>query len=404
MSTKKTSKTQKQIERENFQAYHQDGLPPSNATKRVRANDNKVEDTTKTLNIGLKDIDEAIVYYFNNVIRPSVIQNGNRISVPILYGSPERWASVQKDGFYRDKNGKIMTPLIMFKRDNVEKNRKVGNKMDANDPNNYGIFEKKYTKKNIYDRFSVLSNRIPVKELYGVVIPDYVNITYSCIIFTDYVEQMNKIVESINYASDSYWGNPERFKFRAMIDNYATSVELAKGEDRAVKTSFSISLFGHIIPDSINTELLGTRKYFSKSKILFKTEAINDITVLEARAQTPESEAPVRFFDSYGTVSVTSPATLTLEQIIFLSTSNTAIADTVVSNVATFLGKRFLVPPAGFSIDEDSFNVYVNGVAINPSHVLIQDTGSNITATFNSALIGYSVESTDTVVLTGKLQ
>ena len=34
-----------------------------------------------------------------------------RLNVPVLYGSPERWKSVQKDGFYRDKNGKIQAPL-----------------------------------------------------------------------------------------------------------------------------------------------------------------------------------------------------------------------------------------------------------------------------------------------------
>jgi len=38
-----------------------------------------------------------------------------------MYGSPERWKAVQKDGFHRDKNGKIQAPLIMFKRDSVEK-------------------------------------------------------------------------------------------------------------------------------------------------------------------------------------------------------------------------------------------------------------------------------------------
>jgi hypothetical protein len=45
-------------------------------------------------------------------------------------------------------------------------------------------------------------------------------LTYTCIIQTYYVEQLNKIIEAINYASDSYWGDPERFKFRARIDKF----------------------------------------------------------------------------------------------------------------------------------------------------------------------------------------
>jgi hypothetical protein len=75
------------------------------------------DDTTKPFSIGIKDIDESIMYYFDNVIRPYVIQNGERIAVPIIYGSPERWKSIQKDAYYRDKKGAIMMPIIMFKRD-----------------------------------------------------------------------------------------------------------------------------------------------------------------------------------------------------------------------------------------------------------------------------------------------
>jgi hypothetical protein len=403
MSKRKPAKTQEEIRRDLITPYDQAGIPVSDNPRTKRSLQRRVDDTsTRTLKIGLKDIDETIVYYFNNVIKPSVVQNGNTIPVPILYGSPERWSAVQKDGFYRDKNGKIMTPLIMFKRDSVEKNRSLGNKMDANNPQNFQIFEKKYSSKNVYDRFSTLTNREPVKEYYGVVIPDYVNITYRCVIFTDYVEQMNSIIESINYASDSYWGDPEKFKFRAMIDTYATAVELNKGQDRAVKTTFDIKLLGHIIPDSINTVPLGSRRFFSKSRVLFNIEVDGNIETLKAKASTPARQSSRRFFDN--SLTGAQNKGMTLDQIVFTSTSNTAIADTVVVNLATFTGKKFLQPPPGFTFTEDSFTVYVNGVSVNPTHVLVQDTGSSITATFNPTLIGYDITSFDTVVITGKLE
>ena len=151
--TKILPKRQSQLSQASIDTYNNaqkhptpDTLSSNRAYQRSVKNDN-----VKQFSIGLKDIDETIVYYFNNVIRPSVIQNGKRISVPILYGSPERWASVQKDGYYRDKNGKIQTPLIMFKRDSIEKNRSLGNKMDANNPNNFAIFQKGYSKKNVFN-------------------------------------------------------------------------------------------------------------------------------------------------------------------------------------------------------------------------------------------------------------
>ena len=96
----------------------------------------------------------------------------------------------------------------MFRRESLEKNRSLGNKVDAENPQNFYVFERKYNNKNHYDRLSVLTNRTKTKEYQGVVIPDYVTLVYSCVIFTDYIEQNNKLIESINYASDSYWGDP----------------------------------------------------------------------------------------------------------------------------------------------------------------------------------------------------
>ena len=270
-------KTQKELSQElTGPAYDTKRGNPNNASYDETNRGNQLsfkDDTTKPLSIGIQDIDESIQYYFQNVIKPTAFQNEQEIPIPIIYGSPERWKGVQKDGYYRDRNGKIMAPLIMFKRNSVTKNRTVGNKLDANNPHNYGIYGKKYSKTNEYDNFSILTNRKPIKTIYAVVYPDYVTIDYSCIIYTYYIEQMNKIVESINYASDSYWGNPERFKFRARIDSYTTNTTVNQGEDRLIKTNFNIKLYGYIIPNTINKEVNSMKKYNTKNlKIEFKVE------------------------------------------------------------------------------------------------------------------------------------
>jgi len=161
------------------------------------------DDNTKPFSLGLKENDEAIVFYMENVIKPTVLQNGVIQKVPIYYGSPERWAQVQKEGYFRDLKGKIMMPVITYKRTSVEKNRTIANKIDANYPNNVQLFQKPYSIKNQYDNFNILNNRIPKKESYAVVMPDYVTLNYDFIISTYYVEQMNKIVEAMNYASDT---------------------------------------------------------------------------------------------------------------------------------------------------------------------------------------------------------
>ena len=234
-------------------------------------------DTTKPFSLGFKEIDEAIMYYMDNVIKPTVIQNGVVQKVPFIYGSPERWKQVQRDGFYRDLKGKIMMPLITFKRNNIEKVRSLANKLDANNPNNLQMFQKSYSPQNTYDNFSILNNRIPVKQNYAVVMPDYVNITYDFIVSTYYVEQLNKIIEAINYASDSYWGNPERYQFKATINTFATPVTLVSGGERIVTATFSLKLYGYIVPDTIQKELTALKKFNTKSQIIFNIETTSNL-------------------------------------------------------------------------------------------------------------------------------
>ena len=226
------------------------------------------------------------MYYFNNVIRPFVIQNGERIAVPIIYGSPERWKSIQKDAYFRDKKGAIMMPIIMFKRTSLEKNRALANKLDSNQPNLYTFFQKDYNEKNFYSNFNLLNNRVPTKQFIANVVPDYVNLTYTCIAQTYYVEQLNKIIEAINYASDSYWGDPERFKFRARIDNFTTVTELQQSQERLVRGTFDIKMYGYIVPDIVQKDMKAVKKFNEKSKIIFQMETDSTPQRYEANPTT----------------------------------------------------------------------------------------------------------------------
>ena len=248
------------------------GQPEINRALEVSLKD---DDKNKTISIGLKDIDSAILFYLENVIKPTITQNDRRLSVPIIYGSPERWKSMQADGFYRDKNGKTMIPLLMFKRDSFTKNNTIGNKLDGNKVNNLKYFETGYSKRNIYDNFNVLQNQKRQKEYILGIIPDYIDITYSMSIFTDYVEQANEITEAVEFAARSYWGDPERFMFRANIDTFNTPVLLENGSDRANRITMNVLVNGYIIPSGINAAMAGpSPKSYNVTKTVFKETII----------------------------------------------------------------------------------------------------------------------------------
>jgi hypothetical protein len=248
------------------------GQPEFNRAKEISLKD---DNTNKTISIGLKDIDASILYYLENVIKPVVTQNDRQLAVPIIYGSPERWKSMQADGFYRDKNGKTMVPLVMFKRDSFTKNNTLGNKLDGNRVQNVQYFETQYSKRNVYDNFGVLRNQLPQKEYILGIIPDYIDVTYSLSIFTDYVDQANEITEAIEFAARSYWGDPERFMFRANIDTFNTPVLLENGSDRANRTTMNVLVNGYIIPKGINAAQAGpSPKSYNVTKTIIKETVI----------------------------------------------------------------------------------------------------------------------------------
>ena len=263
-----------------FPDINQSGIPFNRSEQMSRKGD-----TYKDFTVGLRDIDEAIFYYFENVIRPFVIQNGERRAVPIIYGAPERWKSFQKDGYYRDLKGAIMAPIIMFKRDSITKNRNIANKLDANMPNLYTSWQKSWNSKNFYSNFNLLNNRVQSKQFVANVVPDYVNLSYSVVIQTYYVEQLNKIIEACEYASDAYWGNPQRYQFMAQIDSFNSVNELPQDEMRVVSSTFNINMYGYIIPDTVQKQLSSVKKYNSKSKITISMETTSSPEIFQPNAQ-----------------------------------------------------------------------------------------------------------------------
>ena len=262
--------------------------PRSTRGKLNRARQYKVTDgQPKDISVSLMDMDSAIMYYFDNVIKPTVFEDGEQIKVPTMYASPERWHSINKTGFMRDSKRQIILPVIAFRRTGMEKDDTIPvDKIDPLDPKLFYTFERKYTDNNRYDNFSVQQGVIPQREYYNVAVPDYMVLNYDFIIFTHYIEQMNRLVERINWSAGSYWGEPGKMRFKTNIESYTDSTELAD-RDRIVKTEFSVSLKGYLIPDAFN-ELQGPhtmQKYLTPKKLVIGAET--DLSVASI-VQTPD--------------------------------------------------------------------------------------------------------------------
>ena len=375
-----------------------------NRGKDLSFKDNKIKD----ISIGLEDIDQAIQYYFDNVIRPTVTQNNARVAVPVIYGDAEKWKNVQNDGYYRDPNGRIMAPLIMFKRNTIEKNRTLGNKIDGNKVHLFNVFETKYNQKNQYDNFSVLTNRIPSKQYYVSVVPDYVTVTYDCVLFTNFVEQNNKLIEAIEFASDSYWGDFNRWHFRTKIDSFAMSNTVEQGQDRAIKTNFSMTVSGYLVSDTINKEMANADMFYSPAQLIFGLEATTDLYQVAPGTQMGENNtvASTSFIGDGNKITNLILVGAALTDLSYLNTNKPLKADTItVPNQALFTGAVILQPDVASALPAttiNNFSFYINGQYVSSAFASFVTDGAGVRVQFNTTSIGYTLETDDEVIAIGK--
>ena len=239
-----------------------------NRGEKISRNSPGAKDDVKNISVGIMDMDSAIMYYFNEVIKPEVEINKEKVKVPCIYASPERWNAISKQGYLRDKKKQIIVPLIAFKRTGMSRNENMPiDKLDANGPKHFYTFQKQYSQQNRFDKFGVQNNLVPNNEYFNVSMPDYMNLTYEFTIWTSYIEQMNSIVEKVNYSDGAYWGEPGKMKFRTSIESFSDASQV-DGE-RLIRTTFSVNLYGYILPETFDSKTT-TQKYLTPKKLIIR--------------------------------------------------------------------------------------------------------------------------------------
>ena len=231
-------------------------------------------DKVRRIATNLYDIDYAIKWHIQNEIRPMVMDDNTQVAVPVLFSSGEKWAQAQRNGYLRDKNKMIMTPLIMIRRSSVEERTDLaGNDVIRGVIENTGnriLLEKRYTEKNRYDRFSVYNNIKPTKEFYAIDWPKFVSVNYDVFCWTNHMEQLNEVTEQLFMYGGKAWG--DAYKFITYVD--APSFESINdiGSDRLVRSTLSFRTHAHLIPDRMG-DVAGVEKYFgTTTKITTETD------------------------------------------------------------------------------------------------------------------------------------
>lgn len=340
--------------------------------------------------ITLYDIDASIMGYLSDVVLPTLDDNGIATKIPVVYGNSERWEGAREKGSYRDIHGKIQLPIFMIRRTAVAKN-------DAMPMLNRHVSYQsvtKWSKDNRYSRFNLLTGHQPKYEVHNITMPDYIEVTYECMGWASYTEQVNKIVESLNWASDEYWGDKTKYKFMSTITDYTVINELDEGNQRINRVECSINVKAYLLPEKFDGEET-TKKGFGVRRLVLTTEV--DLTA-NGRMET----------------SLTNPLAYNSNKdvIDYLALNNTytQVATTNGQTIFTIGNiKLITAPPILIGSVTNTLNVngigYEVGVYKNTTK-LTQGTNFTVTYTANTLLLtfigGTTYNTTDNLIITGK--
>jgi hypothetical protein len=328
--------------------------------------------------VNLIDIDTTIAEYMSGVIIPDVIENDTVVKVPLIYGNAERWEGARKNGFLRDNRGTLQIPLIMFKRNSIDRDSSMQHFREALTMPSY----QKYSSKNRYDKFSLQVGVNPIYETYNVRVPAYVTITYEVMIWTSFTEHMNKIVEAYQYATDRYWGTKDGYKFRVRLDSFDTQQDVGDGSERIIRTSFTMVVNAYLLPETYNEKPV-TNKSYSKKRIVFGTETDLNGDIFSNPTVYNEYAQVVDF------VAVRGSQMATFVDIVTVKLVNVKLP----------------ILPAelkGIFDELNWFSVYINGV-FTPANFYVYNYNpltNEIIFTFSG--LGFQLAITDEVAITGK--
>lgn len=272
-------------------------------------------------NSTLKDIDLAVYNYFAKTLNINIKINDVPTEVKTIFASGERWALVRKRIPLRDKDGKLILPLITVRRTDINRTTDFGGlpgdlneliikrKISSKNPNyqnlinQVGLRKQKNVAKSGDKKSDAEGTRrnsagpkvafsgvlykgkvvkpeslrpTNIYEIYSIDFPDFFVANYEIVIWTQYMSHGNLINESIfksfDWKSSIKLDTDKGHYYVAMVEpsvSNQSNDEDFSDRERVVKTSFNIKVNGYIFGDSENEEV-SVRKSISAPQVLFE--------------------------------------------------------------------------------------------------------------------------------------
>ncbi len=234
-------------------------------------------DTVKVPKITLYDVDYSIFYHLSENFKPQLIENSNRIQVPVMFANGEKWSQIRQHGYLRDNNRKILAPLITIRRLDIVSDDRI--QLPINQLGRYN-FQSTYrmipmkTNSMQYDRVAGQYVSKDLYEFYMVDFPNYVRINYELLIWTDLQEQMNILTQGIFAMNGHMWG--DYHTFRSTLSSVSHESINIPGEDRVVKTTINLQVDA-FLREEYEYQQSTIQKSYSVKRVEFLNETDDEI-------------------------------------------------------------------------------------------------------------------------------
>jgi hypothetical protein len=376
-----------------------------NRSEQMRRDDDIIRTPKRTI----YDIDYAIKWFIDNEIRPQITAKEQVIPVPTIFSNGEKWDNVRRLGYLRDEKGMLQSPIIMLKRNSVAE-RDALRTLDANRPQseNVRIYKTRYNERNRYqdDLFPIpLNDPTNSEKVYVVDIPKYVTVEYDMMLWCDFTSQMNSLVDQIMPYGRFAWGN-ENNKFTTSIGSISFETVNTVGEDRLVRATMPLTVLGTLLSEQ-EARRSTVRKMYSVKKLSFNQvidvqEDIFNTTVVPQALLQAQS-----YVSSGGSVTVSGGTNVDIDAntMSYLTTLSDKTATYSSGTTVTVSAFAAINPVTTLAATKNEFNVYINGQYIDkivytwtPSDVATQSI------VFNTAILGYTLDANDIIIINGRWQ
>jgi hypothetical protein len=352
------------------------------------------KENAKDISIALYDVDYAVKWQLENVIQPTVTEQNAIIQVPVLFASGEKWAAIQKHGYLRDNQAKILTPLIMIRRSSISKREDIQDLKVLETADARITFERKYTKQNKYDRFS-LSQNTPVKEYYSVDVPKYVQVEYELLCWTNNTSQLNEIVEQLIWFDGKAFGNT--YKFITHIDPPTFETMNNTGEDRLVRATMSMRTKAYIL-NTHGPNAPSIYKLNPVNRLVLGIEMETSSTSTAPKSTTATTLLPPGLTRTSTNNSAYNSAMLYLNSNIHKT--GTFVNSTTVTFASGWADAPYPLPATSAT---NNFIFFANGSLIEQTAITSFTQSGNVsTLVINESALGYGFESSDEIIAIGK--